>query len=113
MAHQLRFRPRQLLAERLGPVEPVEARPARRKRRRRRYHGYTDNVGDPNGNLKLSEERAFAVERWMEKVAPVNFPKGRIRIFEHGSQNPVAPNSTPQGRAENRRVEIVIGATAR
>lgn len=76
-------------------------------------HGYTDNVGDPNGNLKLSEERAFAVEKWLEKQAPVNFPKGRIRIFEHGSQNPVAPNASQDGRAMNRRVEIVIGATSR
>jgi len=76
-------------------------------------HGYTDNQGDQNANLKLSEDRAFAVQKWMEKAAPVNFPKGRIRIFEHGAQNPVASNSTPQGRAENRRVEIVIGATSR
>ena len=76
-------------------------------------HGYTDNQGDPRANLKLSEERAFAVEKWMEKAAPVNFPRGRIRIFEHGAQNPVAPNSTTQGRADNRRVEIVIGATSR
>ena len=76
-------------------------------------HGYTDNVGDPNGNLKLSEERAFAVKSWLEKQAPVNFPKGRVRVFEHGSQNPVAPNSSQDGRAMNRRVEIVIGATSR
>jgi OOP family OmpA-OmpF porin len=75
-------------------------------------HGYTDNQGDPNANLRLSEDRAFAVEKWLEKAAPVNFPKGRVRIFEHGAQNPVASNSSAQGRAENRRVEIVIGTTA-
>jgi len=75
-------------------------------------HGYTDDQGDPNANRKLSEERAFAVKKWMEKAAPVNFPTGRIRVFKHGDENPVEPNSTPQGRAANRRVEVVIGTTS-
>lgn len=75
-------------------------------------HGYTDNQGDPQSNLKLSEARAFAVEKWLEKAAPVNFPRGRVRVFEHGSQNPLAPNDSAQGRAENRRVEVVLGTTS-
>ncbi len=75
-------------------------------------HGYTDNQGDPRGNMSLSEARAFAVEKWLEKAAPVNFPKGRVRIYEHGAENPLAPNSTSQGRAENRRVEVVLGTTS-
>ena len=54
-----------------------------------------------------------AVKQWLEKQSPVNFPKGRIRIFAHGQMNPVAPNSTPQGRALNRRVEVVLGTTAK
>jgi outer membrane protein OmpA-like peptidoglycan-associated protein len=72
-------------------------------------HGHTDSNGTPDGNMRLSEERSFAVKQWLEKRAPVNFPTGRIRIFAHGQTNPVAPNSTPEGRAQNRRVEIVIG----
>jgi len=75
-------------------------------------HGHTDSQGNPTSNMGLSEQRAFAVRHWLEKQSPVNFPEGRVRVFAHGQQNPVAPNSTPQGRAQNRRVEIVLGTTS-
>ena len=74
-------------------------------------HGHTDSQGSPQANMTLSEERAFAVKTWLEQQSPVNFPKSRIRVFAHGQENPVAPNSTPEGRAQNRRVDIVIGTT--
>jgi len=74
-------------------------------------HGHTDNVGNPQSNMNLSEARAFAVKQWLENQSAANFPAGRIRVFSHGQQNPVAPNSTDEGRARNRRVEIVIGTT--
>jgi outer membrane protein OmpA-like peptidoglycan-associated protein len=74
-------------------------------------HGHTDSVGDANSNMQLSESRAFAVKQWLEGQSALNFPEGRVRIFAHGQQNPVAPNSTDEGRAKNRRVEIVIGTT--
>lgn len=74
-------------------------------------HGHTDDVGDPHKNMQLSEERAFAVKQWLEQRSPVNFPEGRIRVFSHGQENPVAPNSTADGRAKNRRVDIVLGTT--
>jgi outer membrane protein OmpA-like peptidoglycan-associated protein len=74
-------------------------------------HGHTDNVGSLKANMDLAEARAFAVKEWLEKQAPVNFPEGRVRVFAHGQENPVAPNSTEAGRARNRRVEIVIGTT--
>jgi outer membrane protein OmpA-like peptidoglycan-associated protein len=76
-------------------------------------HGHTDSVGNPQANMNLSEERAFAVKQWLERQSPVNFPEGRIRVFAHGQENPVAPNSTDEGRARNRRVEIVLGTTGR
>jgi OOP family OmpA-OmpF porin len=75
-------------------------------------HGHTDSQGDPRANMTLSEERAFAVKRWLEQQSPVNFPAGRLRVFSHGQENPVAPNSTAEGRAQNRRVEIVLGTTS-
>ncbi|HTE17071.1 MAG TPA: OmpA family protein, partial [Armatimonadota bacterium] len=75
-------------------------------------HGHTDNQGNANANMALSESRAFAVKRWLEKQSPLNFPQGRVRVFAHGQTNPVSENSTPQGRAQNRRVEIVLGTTA-
>jgi OOP family OmpA-OmpF porin len=74
-------------------------------------HGHTDNVGNPKTNMDLSESRAFAVKQWLESKAPVNFPEGRIRVFAHGQENPVAPNATDAGRARNRRVDIVLGTT--
>ncbi len=74
-------------------------------------HGHTDAAGAPDANMRLSEERAFAVKTWLEQKAPVNFPQGRVRVFAHGQTNPVAPNGTDEGRAQNRRVEIVIGTT--
>ena len=74
-------------------------------------HGHTDNVGNPQANMNLSEARAFAVKQWLEQQSPANFPEGRVRVFAHGQQNPVAPNATEAGRARNRRVEIVIGTT--
>lgn len=74
-------------------------------------HGHTDNVGSPQANMALSEERAFAVKKWLEQQSSVNFPQGRIRVFSHGQENPAAPNSTAEGRAQNRRVEIVLGTS--
>ena len=74
-------------------------------------HGHTDSQGNPQANMKLSEERAFAVKQWLEQQSPVNFPAGRVRVFAHGQENPVAPNTTAEGRAQNRRVEIVLGTT--
>jgi outer membrane protein OmpA-like peptidoglycan-associated protein len=75
-------------------------------------HGHTDNVGAPQANMQLSESRAFAVKQWLEQQSPANFPEGRIRVFSHGQENPVVPNSTDANRARNRRVEIVIGTTS-
>jgi OOP family OmpA-OmpF porin len=75
-------------------------------------HGHTDNAGSIEANQKLSEERAFAVKSWLEQQSSTNFPTGRVRVFAHGPTNPVAPNSTVEGRAQNRRVDIVLGMTA-
>ncbi|MCM3875220.1 MAG: OmpA family protein, partial [Thermoanaerobaculia bacterium] len=74
-------------------------------------HGHTDSIGTPEKNMALSEARAFAVKQWLERQSPVNFPSGRLRVFSHGQENPVAPNATSEGRAQNRRVEIVLGTT--
>ena len=73
-------------------------------------HGHTDNAGTPDGNMKLSEDRAFAVKAWLEKASPNDFPEGRIKVFAHGQTQPLQPNSSPAGMAKNRRVEIVLGS---
>ena len=74
-------------------------------------HGHTDNVGNADSNMKLSEERAFAVKQYMEEKAKLSFPEGRVRIFAHGQTNPIAPNATAEGKHKNRRVEIVLGVS--
>ena len=67
--------------------------------------GHTDNVGGAAMNQRLSEARANSVARYLEsqKVLPA-----RIITSGMGMNNPVASNSTPEGRAQNRRVEIVL-----
>ncbi|MGZ3404845.1 MAG: OmpA family protein [Polyangia bacterium] len=72
-------------------------------------HGHTDNQGTTDANQKLSESRAFAVKQWLEQQSATNFPEGRVRVFAHGMTEPVAPNTTAEGRSKNRRVEIVLG----
>ncbi|HEX9102784.1 MAG TPA: OmpA family protein, partial [Polyangia bacterium] len=72
-------------------------------------HGHTDNQGTADANQKLSESRAFAVKTWLEQQSAANFPEGRVRVFAHGMTEPVAPNTTSEGRSKNRRVEIVLG----
>src|SRR5258708_28596974 len=72
-------------------------------------HGHTDSLGNADKNQSLSEERAFAVKQWLMNKSPGNFPSERISVHAHGASNPVAPNSTAEGRAKNRRRGIVRG----
>lgn len=72
-------------------------------------HGHTDAAGSADANMTLSEQRAFAVKKWLEGHAPASFPEGRVKVVAHGQNEPVAPNSNNEGRAKNRRVVIVLG----
>jgi len=67
--------------------------------------GHTDNVGSAAMNQTLSEARANSVARYLEsqKVLPA-----RIVTSGMGMNRPIASNATPEGRAQNRRVEIVL-----
>jgi outer membrane protein OmpA-like peptidoglycan-associated protein len=66
--------------------------------------GYTDNVGSDATNLKLSEARAKAVRDFLESQG---IASNRLTSVGKGPADPVAPNDTPEGRAQNRRVEII------
>lgn len=74
-------------------------------------HGHTDGDGGAEANLELSRDRALAVKNWLQTKSAVHFGDGRVRSFGHGETEPVADNSSPAGKARNRRVEIVFGTT--
>ncbi len=71
--------------------------------------GHTDNVGSAAYNLDLSQRRANAVAAVLINAG---VPAGRILAYGRGEDQPVASNLTPEGRARNRRVEIIIRPTA-
>jgi OOP family OmpA-OmpF porin len=72
-------------------------------------HGYTDNTGNPTANQQLSQTRAEAVAHWLETKSASAFPQGRVQVYAHGAAEPVATNATEAGKAQNRRVEVVLG----
>lgn len=67
--------------------------------------GHTDNVGGLDYNMKLSKARADAVTK--ELVTKYTISPDRIKAYGVGSLAPVASNDTEDGRAKNRRVELV------
>jgi OOP family OmpA-OmpF porin len=66
-------------------------------------HGYTDDVGDPRYNQRLSERRAEAVRSHLAVQLDDEF---RLEAAGYGETRPVAPNDTDEGQARNRRVVI-------
>jgi len=69
--------------------------------------GYTDNVGTENYNEGLSQRRTDMVASYLMSTHGID--KSRLVLQWYGSVNPVASNSTPEGRALNRRVDIAVG----
>ena len=66
--------------------------------------GHTDNTGTPQGNKTLSDERAKAVAA---AVVAMGVEASRLSAAGWGQDKPVADNATEEGRAKNRRVEVV------
>lgn len=67
--------------------------------------GHTDDVGQLKANLALSRRRAASVLRWL---VDHGVDERRLEARGFGPRRPIAPNSTPEGRAKNRRVEFQI-----
>jgi outer membrane protein OmpA-like peptidoglycan-associated protein len=67
--------------------------------------GHTDNVGTADGNRRLSKQRAEAVHAYL---AQQKIPPTAMTAAAFGETRPVAPNDSPEGRQQNRRVEIVV-----
>jgi chemotaxis protein MotB len=73
--------------------------------------GYTDNVqGTTKDNYSLSAERAMAVLAFFLQTG---FDPGRFSVSAYGEAFPLGDNGTPEGRAKNRRVEILLKTTGR
>jgi len=71
--------------------------------------GYTDNVGGQEYNQKLSENRAQAVGDFL---VTQGVPLANVTASGFGMNAPVADNGTAQGRAQNRRVQLVVSGNA-
>jgi len=71
--------------------------------------GYTDNIGSEDYNQKLSQERADGVRQYLvsQSVADAN-----ISAQGYGKNDPIADNSSSSGRAQNRRVQLVVSGSA-
>jgi outer membrane protein OmpA-like peptidoglycan-associated protein len=67
--------------------------------------GYTDNTGDPQANLRLSQQRAEAV---MAGLVNLGVDASHVKAEGYGQEHPVADNSTAEGRAKNRRIDIRV-----
>ena len=71
--------------------------------------GYTDSTGTPEFNQKLSENRADAVRDFLVSMGVA---QGNIVATGYGQNHPVAENNTIAGRAQNRRVQLVVSGDA-
>ena len=68
--------------------------------------GHTDNAGAEDSNYDLGKRRADAVSRYL--ITKKSIDPLRVVSVSYGENAPAADNSSPQGRAKNRRVEILI-----
>ncbi len=70
------------------------------------------SAADQNKALELQlQMRAQAVKTWLQAHASANFPDSRFQVAGHGAADPVASNATPDGRAQNRRVQITLSGS--
>lgn len=74
--------------------------------RKVRIEGHTDNVGDEDFNLQLSERRAESVRDYLSNQA--GFDSNLFITVGYGESKPIATNNTPEGQRKNRRFEIII-----
>ncbi|CQD31651.1 OmpA family protein [Yersinia mollaretii] len=72
-----------------------------------RVDGHTDSTGEDSYNQQLSYQRAAAVA---DTLALIGIPRANIDVRGRGKLDPVADNRTAKGRAENRRVSMIVTA---
>jgi outer membrane protein OmpA-like peptidoglycan-associated protein len=94
----------EILAESRPIIDEIVSLLKKRPKLRVGVEGHTDNTGTPVTNKTLSEERAKAVAA---DVAAAGINANRLDAVGYGQERPIADNRTEEGRAKNRRVEIV------
>jgi outer membrane protein OmpA-like peptidoglycan-associated protein len=70
-----------------------------------RISGHTDNVGNAASNMDLSKRRSESVKKYLVSKG---IAADRFEVQYFGAEKPIAPNETPEGRARNRRVEMLL-----
>lgn len=68
--------------------------------------GHTDGLGNDSNNQKISTERAVAIQQYL--LANMNLTPEQVQAVGYGESAPIASNETEDGRAQNRRIEIVL-----
>lgn len=68
--------------------------------------GHTDNVGKEAANMKLSQNRANSVKKYL--IDKFKMDASRLEAIGYGPNKPIATNKTKEGRQKNRRVQAVI-----
>ncbi len=66
--------------------------------------GHTDGIGGHHFNVKLSQARAASV---VAAITAAGIDAARLKSAGYGPDKPIAPNDTDEGRAKNRRIELV------
>ena len=67
--------------------------------------GHTDDIGTPSSNRVLSYKRAQAVKDYLKEMG---IDEKRLITVGHGEEQPIAPNTSSEGRAKNRRVIMTL-----
>ena len=93
-----------LKPESMGPINKIYSLMAKNTDINFSVEGHTDSDGNETTNQKLSEERAKAV---MNKLTEMGIAKSRLKSAGFGESKPLDNNSSPEGKANNRRVEFV------
>ncbi len=94
-----------LRPESMGPINKIYKLMTKKPELKFSIEGHTDSDGDDASNQTLSEGRAKVV---MDKLVEMGISKDRLSSKGWGESKPIAGNDTPEGKANNRRVEFVV-----
>ncbi len=93
-----------LKAESIGPINKIYGMMKKDDSLKFSVEGHTDSDGDDQANLKLSEARAKTV---VDKLVELGIDSSRLKYKGLGETMPIGDNSSPEGKANNRRVEFI------